>query len=331
MSVATGRAVVETVFRSASRYSFSRLQLKYSGGEPLLRFPVLLELQQAAFFLAREAQLELDAVVLSNGTLLTSAIVAAMLENHLRLMISMDCLDSSTDQLRMYADGRSSTDDVKRAVELAVGDGLIPHISVTVSGRNARTIPQFVDWLLAKHLPFNLNFYRENDFSLTETDLRLQEDEIIDSLLGAFAVIRANLPQRKLFSALVDRSNLAAPHRYPCGVGQNYLVFNPQGAISKCHMAQNEQAADLSAVDPLCSVREDSRGVQNPAVEDKAGCQECEWSYACAGGCPLLTYRKTGSFSRPSPNCGIYRAVFPEVLRLEGLRLLKYGSDTAIA
>jgi len=53
----------------------------------------------------------------------------------------------------------------------------------------------------------------------------------------------------------------------------------------------------------------------------------CGW---CAGGCPLATYRATGRYDVKSPNCNIYRALFPEALRLEGLRLLKYQDDPEV-
>ena len=37
-------------------------------------------------------------------------------------------------------------------------------------------------------------------------------------------------------------------------------------------------------------------------------------------GLPLVTYRATGRYGVKSPNCSIYKALFPEVLRLEQLR-----------
>ena len=54
------------------------------------------------------------------------------------------------------------------------------------------------------------------------------------------------------------------------------------------------------------------------------GCRDCEWKYWCAGGCPLTTYRATGRYDVKSPNCNIYKAIYPQAMRLEGLRLLKY-------
>ena len=45
---------------------------------------------------------------------------------------------------------------------------------------------------------------------------------------------------------------------------------------------------------------------------------------------PLLTYRATGRFDVKSPNCNIYKALFPGVLHLEALRLLRYEEPIAL-
>jgi len=64
---------------------------------------------------------------------------------------------------------------------------LIPDISITVSGRNAEGLPEIIDWVLARDLPFSLNFYRQNDFSVSHTNLKLKEEKIIDGILAAFS------------------------------------------------------------------------------------------------------------------------------------------------
>lgn len=63
--------------------------------------------------------------------------------------------------------------------------------------------------------------------------------------------------------------------------------------------------------------------LRNLSVESKEGCRHCEFRYRCSGGCPLETYRSTGRWDVQSPNCRIYKTLYPHALRLEGLRLLK--------
>ncbi len=148
-------------------------------------------------------------------------------------------------------------------------------------------------------------------------------------MMAAFAVIEQSLPSRSLLTSLVDRANLAVPHMKTCSVGDSYLVFNQHGQVAKCQMKMGSPIADVNTENLLEVVRSDKSGIQNISVEEKKGCRDCEWKYWCAGGCPLETYRATGRYDVKSPNCNIYKTIFPEVLRLEGLRLLKGAGELA--
>lgn len=330
MAPETGRAAIEAIFRSATANGFRQVKLKYAGGEPLLRFPLILELHQYAQTLAARHAFELEGVVLSNGTLLTAEKVEALKSSGVRLMISMDGLGQYHDSHRPYAGGRGSFKDVAEAVEIALAHGLTPNISVTVSSRTAEGLPHIMAWILERDLPFSLNFYRENDLSASHEDMRLDEQKIITGMLAAFKVIEDNLPRRPFLGGIIDRANLSVSHTHTCGVGQNYLVFDQNGHVAKCQMHIRKPVTDVHVADPLKVIRADRVGIQNISVEEKEGCKTCEWKHWCAGGCPLTTYRATGRYDIKSPNCAIYKALFPEALRLEGLRLLKYQNDPEV-
>lgn len=330
MSPETGRAAIGATFRSAVANGFKQVKLKYAGGEPLLHFPLILELHRYAQSLAEEHGLGLEGVVLSNGTLLTAEMAETLKSLGLRLMISLDGLGQYHDAHRPYAGGRGSFADVAEAVDLAVANGLTPNISVTVSSRTAERLPEVMAWILERELPFSLNFYRENEFSASHEDMRLDEEKIINGMLAAFKVIEANLPRRPFLGGIIDRANLSAAHTHTCGAGQNYLVFDQNGQIAKCQMHIRKPVTDVHAEDPLTLIRADKIGIQNLPVMEKEGCKTCEWKHWCAGGCPLATHRATGRYDVKSPNCNIYKALFPEALRLEGLRLLKYQDDPQV-
>jgi uncharacterized protein len=329
MSPETARAAIDATFRAATRNHYRRVKLKFAGGEPLLRFTEVVDWYDYARQQADHYNLAMDGVVLSNGTLLTNDMIDTMLAHRLRLMISLDGLGQVHNQHRVYASGRGSADDVQHAIERALAHNLVPDISVTISSRTAHGLPPLMAWLVAHKLPFSLNFYRENDFSAAQQDLRLEDDKIIRGMLAAFEVIEAEMPQQSLLASLVDKANLAAPHLRPCSVGHSYLVFEPHGNLARCQMQISQTIGDVSAPDPLSLIRDNKRGLQNPPVQSKAGCEACEWRFWCAGGCPLETFRVTGRYDVRSPNCRIYQTLFPAVLRLEGLRLLKYNTSPA--
>jgi uncharacterized protein len=330
MSIGTGKAVIESTVQTALIHGFKKVKLKYAGGEPLLRFPLLAELHDFARNLAEEHGLDLDGVVLSNGTLFDSEIASSMQSLGLRLMISVDGLGEHHDSHRPFADRRPSSVCVMNAVRFSLDAGFKPDISITVSSRNVHGLPEVLAWALEMNLHFSINFYRENDQSITHKGLALNDDKVIASLLSAYKVIEANLPRHNFLASLTDRANLSVPHVHTCGVGQNYLVFDTQGHVSKCQMRMDAPVSSAWAADPLGDVRADLGGVRNVSVEEKEGCRDCQWKYWCAGGCPLETFRATGRYDVKSPNCNIYKALFPEALRLEGLRLLKYQDDPEV-
>jgi uncharacterized protein len=330
MPLETGRAVIDATFRSVLVDGFKQVKLKFAGGEPLLRFPLIVDLHRYAQSLAAKHGLCLEGVVLSNGTLLTAEMVETLKALGLRLMISLDGLGAYHDAHRRYAGGRGSFKDVSEAVDLALANGLMPNISVTVSNRTAEGLPEIVAWILERNLPFSLNFYRENELSASHEDMRLDEQKIVNGMLATFKVIENNLPRSPFLGGIIDRANLSVSHTHTCGVGQNYLVFDQNGQIAKCQMHIRKPITDLHVADPLAVIRADQSGIQNLSVEEKEGCKTCDWKHWCAGGCPLATYRATGRYDIKSPNCSIYKALFPEALRLEGLRLLKYQDDPEV-
>ncbi len=324
MSIDIGKVAIESTFCSASVNHYRRVKLKYAGGEALLCLPLIKDLHLYAQSLSKEKDIILDGVVLSNGTLITPEIIKMLQILNLRLMISLDGLSNFHNIQRTYPGGKGSFSDVERGIKIALQNGLIPDISITVTGRNAEGLPDLIEWILEHNLPFSLNFYRENELSASYEDLQLEESRLIQGMLAAFKVIELNLPNRSLLGSLVDRANLASPHKRTCGVGQSYLVFDYQGQIAKCQMQLHKIVSPVDTQDPLTVVRQDKAGIQNLSVEEKEGCRTCEWKYWCTGGCPLATFKATGRYDIQSPNCNIYKALYPEAVRLEGLRLLKY-------
>lgn len=338
MDEATGLAAVDAVFRSAVCNGYRAVKLKYAGGEPTLNFGLVRTLHEHAVGLAEQHGLALQEVLLSNGVALTEAMLDYLEQAGIRLMLSLDGLGPGHDAQRPRADGMPSSGTVVAAVELALARGLIPHISVTVSPANAATLADTVRFLLERDLPFNLNFVREKyDFQTLMVCPGLArpgrganpsglEAQLVSGLLAACAVIEEKLPRRRLIDGLLDRSSFAGAHAYPCAAGRDYLAIDPRGRVARCHMTLDRPAGDVWAEDPLQIVRRSDAEPRWIPVERREGCRTCAWRYLCGGGCPLMADQGEGR----SPYCNIYRALFPELLRLEGLRILKWGG-TAVA
>jgi uncharacterized protein len=325
MSAQVGYRAVDAVLAAAVRHDLPAVRLKFAGGEPTLNMPLVLKLKDYARRRAEELGLVLQTVLLSNGVGLGNQLLATLLARNIGLAVSLDGLDGSHDVQRPMSSGSGSARSVQRTVARAQALGLCPDVTITVTGRSVDSLPETVDWLLERGLPFALNFVRGHDHITPETGLEIDDDQLIAGVRRAFSAIEANLPSYRLIGSLLDRVQMGTPHHYPCAAAHSYLVIDHQGRVAQCQMALDNPVTNIWAADPLAEVRNAPSGIPGLSVDEKDTCSSCEWRYWCAGGCPLECYRAHGRFDAPSPFCDVYRALMPDLVRLEGLRLLRYA------
>jgi uncharacterized protein len=325
MDEPVGRAAVESVIASAVANGFRTVKLKYAGGEASLNHRLVVSLHEYATELAAAAGLKLEATLLSNGVRLPQHLVRTCKDAGIRVMISLDGIGDRHDAQRPFANGKPSFHLVEQTIAELIEMGCAPHLSVTVTGRNAEGLPDVVRFALERDLTFSINLFRDNECAATFPDLQYEEEQIIGSLRAAFEVIEGSLPRWSVLGSVLDRGQLLQPRQRSCGVGQDYLVIDQRGRVAKCHMEIERTIGDVFTSDPLMLVRQDQTTALNLLVEEKEGCRDCTWRYWCSGGCSVATFRATGRYDVKSPNCNIYKAVYPDALRLEGLRLLRYA------
>jgi uncharacterized protein len=322
MSLETGLKAVDAVLATAQRHGFTGIKLKYAGGEAALHYRLVMQLHEYAAERARVLGLNLRAVVLSNGTVMPGAFADWLAATGVRLMLSVDGLGDDHDAQRPWKGGGDGAFAAleRNLTKRLLPRGVRPDICITVTGRTAHTAHQAVAWAIDHDLPFSLNFYRENEQSANHRQLRYEEQQLIEGLLQAYAVVEQALPRRPFLDGLLDRVQAQA-HGHTCGVGQNYVVISHTGAVAQCQM-EMQQAQPFTHDSDLIELVA-AGAIHNVSVDDKEGCKDCTWRYRCAGGCPLVTLRATGRTDVKSPNCNIYKALLPAALRLEGLRVLK--------
>lgn len=313
---------VDQLFETAVKRGYSKVKLKYAGGEPLLKFDMLQSIHAYAKKISEQKNIGFEDVVLTNGILLTPEKIEIIKSLGMRLMISLDGVGENHDAHRKFVNGAPTFEKVERAILNSLAADIKPMISITISGRNLPGLPSVVEYLLKKNLPFAFNFYRENDCSQSSQDLGFSNEQAVHYLSQTLDVIAAQFPEYSLLGSLADRASFIAPHQHVCGAGLDYLVVHPSGKIAKCQMDMQNFVTDIHAPDPLADLRNDETGVQNLPVQQKNECKDCQWQNWCAGGCPIVTYRSTGRYDVRSPYCEIYKYFYPNLLKLEAARLV---------
>ena len=314
MSKETAKAAVAKLIETASRHSYSTLRIKYAGGEPLLNFSVLLAVHDAAKRLAKASGLKLEEVILTNGVLWDEEKLDFVAGEGLSLGLSLDGDEASHNRMRILPDGRGTFREVIHTLDGALRRGITLSLSITVTAWNLDGVKDAVTIAMERGLPFNLNFVRaRNPRSWVP-----QAEPLADALRSAFDIMEQHLASYpRPLTHVLDRSRFDFPHVRPCAAGRDYLAIRPDGGVAACQMEVEHPLSTIAAEDPLREVRLGSREHFEPTVDDLPECSQCPWRYVCAGGCPLL--RGTDIHRQ---YCSVYRQFYPELVRLEGLRLL---------
>jgi len=326
MTEETGRAAVEAVFRSAVDHGFKGVKLKYAGGEASLNHKLVLLLHDYAVELAKKHGVQLYATLLSNGTALPKWLIQSLKARDIKVMVSLDGIGEMHDAVRKTKSGQPTFRIVERTIGRLLELGHAPHLSITITARNAPGLADVVQWALERDLSFSLNLFRDNDCAASFSDLQFEEQAMIEALLAGFQVIEEIMPAWSVLGLILDRGQLLQPRQRACGVGEDYVVIDQKGGVASCHMEIEKTLGDVFRDDPLELVRHSPLRTLNIISDEKEGCRDCPWRYWCTGGCSVATFRATGRFDIKSPNCHIYKAIYPAALRLEGLRLLKYAT-----
>jgi uncharacterized protein len=327
MTAATGYAAIDATMRAAHQGGYQEVVVKYAGGEPTLVMDAITEIHTYAMTQAATAGFRLRGTVLSNGVGLTPAKVKRLKELGLNLTISLDGLGAEHDEQRPTRAGKGSSQLVTQGIENAIAGDINPAISITVTDSSSEGLVELVEWILEHELFLNIHFYRSHQsVPINKNSPRwdVQEERIIARMRQVFSMIEQHLPHYSLLQGLVDYANLGYAHQTPCSAGKDYLVYNHQGQLAICQMLMDHPVGDVHTENPLNAIRTADIPIRNIPVDERGECASCEWRYWCAGGCPVQTFRALGHNKVKSPNCHIYKALYPEVIRLEALRLMQY-------
>ena len=326
MDEATAVDTVDALVRSAIEHGFTALRLKYAGGEASLNAGVLMALHDHARTRCADVGLALSAVLLSNGVAISERLARQLVDREIAVMVSLDGIGAAHDGQRPTVGGRPSFAMVERSIDRLRAAGASPHLSITITGRNVADVAPVVRFALQRELTFSFNFFRDNTCSAGVADLQFEEQAMIDGLQAAFTVVEEMLPPWSVLGSVLDRGQLLQPRQKACGVGDDYVVVDQHGQIAQCHMELGVGLGDVRRVDPVRAVRAESAPIRNLLVDAKAGCRDCTWRHWCSGGCAVATFAATGRFDVRSPNCRIYKTIYPEAVRLEGKRLLAFAA-----
>jgi uncharacterized protein len=323
MELETGLKAIQRLFDLAGQDGYRQVKVKYAGGEPTLNWGLVLALHQKGMELHTQTGIQFEEILVTNATALSRSRLQFMQDSNIHLSVSLDGFGDGHDRQRPMVNGGKSFKRVLKSLQLALEMDISPFLTMTLTSLNLSDLPAVTNFAIENNLYLNMNFYRPHQLN---DPLAPEHEALIESVLKAFDVIKANPPKYRLIDGLMDRSNFGFGHQHTCGAGLNYLSVDTDGRVLPCHMLTGQNNDELSQL--LETVHPAFGAFENPRVDARVGCATCEWRYWCTGGCPILTHTTQGTVNAPSPYCDVYKALYPELLRLESARLLKYGDGS---
>lgn len=330
MSFETGQRILIELFDSAAKQGMTELSLKFAGGEALLEWELVEKLNSWAREEAFRRHLNIESIILSNGTTITAQVAQRLKEAGFQVAISLDGLGEANDKQRPFVNGRGSARYVERGMRLLEEYQVPFNVSVVLTALNLKSLPELIRFLLKREqpIPFTLSFFRDNP--LAQDGLAVDNPELIAGLRATYATIDEIMqevapPGFSFLDTLLDRVQLSRPHQHACGAGVNYVVVKHTGEIATCQMLLHQPVGKSGKSGDLLELVR-AKGPNPLPSFQKEGCSSCQWRYVCAGGCPIVTLRTSGRYDTRSPYCDTYYSLIPEVLRLEGLRLLRLNN-----
>ena len=349
------RSILGSVEATAASGRWRRIHARYAGGEPMLQFEALKRVHLAAVKRCAEHDVRFSGAVLTNGTVVPEGAPQWLLEHGLGLSVSVDGLGALQDEMRPRRGGGGSFDLLRRGLDRWCEAGLRPYVLITVGSSNLAGLPALTSWLLDRGLAFRYSLVRDLEWGGGGLDDRVGAGrcgEMRDDHLAATPLSGAALDEvRKVFhecydlieasvAARVDRLepvspsfrathqfcdlSLWRPIRKACGAGETYAALGDRGALSPCQAALHDADAGRLRPDVAIDAQLETTRPFGTFRRERGNdeCGRCRHRSSCAGGCPLLLYRRDGHIDGRSPYCEVFRAVIPRILRIAALETL---------
>ncbi len=343
---------LEAIEATARSGDVDRVHVRFAGGEPMLQFAQMQQFFADATARCQPHGVKFSAAVLTNGTLVPEGATDWLLANDVSVSVSIDGIGAVQDAMRPVKGGGASFARLEAGLDTFLAAGIRPYILITVGESNIDGLAELTDWLLARDLSFRYSLVRDLEWGASAlddrhgaADAKMHQAEPQTLLTGEpLARVQQALAQAydRIEQHLVatyaagrrPRSSFRQSHRFcdlelwrpieqACGAGRSYVAIAETGAVSPCQAALHHTGTQpIRAESLLVQARAQTQFQPFARKALNAECARCQFKASCAGGCPLLLYRREGHVDGRSPYCEVFRAVIPRILRISALEMM---------
>ncbi|MBF4376200.1 radical SAM/SPASM domain-containing protein, partial [Vibrio anguillarum] len=278
------------------------VHLKLAGGEPLMVFSAWKDEVQWLRTQLECIGINLELRIITNLTRLTNEMICFFKHHSVIISVSVDGLGDTHDQHRKHKNGAGSFAVVMTNIERLHERGISPSVMITVAGDNYLGVPALVEYLIERDMTFRISDAKGGYLTPAQFE---QTMDTVNALLDKAVDKGYPVSRRVIFSDL--RTHEAAST--PCSMGSHAAAIYLDGSVYFCHteFQKGQPLGHLSGEQNLLSIIRSGRQKHFGLSDD---CQQCQYRFVCAGGCPL--YRVNGKSSM----CNVYKKIISQVFNI---------------
>lgn len=308
------------------------LAFEFAGGEPFLKFELMKRLVDR---IRRHSGAEGRKVFLSiqtNATLMTPERVDWLLDNDIRVGISLDGGAQAQNRGRPMVNGKPSFSALLRGIELLKAGG-VSFGGLVVLNRMNIDDPHGLATFMLGH---EINGFRINpiaflgDARKNWREVGLGQDEIItffqEFLRGIVVrgdvILEDNLHSMCRF--LTSKQRRTRCMRAECGAGDSFQSIAANGDIYPCGRATQSPGLRLGnifekGIESLSAPARNSARIAEIRARrprDFDDCAVCPYRQLCQSGCSAQAWETYGTVRHKTPECAFYKTLYPWLMHL---------------
>ena len=271
------------------------------GGEPTLNKEVILEVLIHIDKLKKDEMLPetISITINTNGILLDKQIINQCKKTGVVIAFSIDGPKEIHDQMRVYASGRGTYDEVIQSYKIAQQSKAKTGVCVTIDRHNLSHMEEIVQWLAkdldVKGMGFNILIDNMEASGDEEYYARTVSRELIKSFKVARKIgIYEDRMMRRVKNFIDKR-----PVFSDCGGCGLQVVISPDGKIGVCQAFCGKKKFFIEA--PFENFEPEAHPFwkqwrkRSPLSNEL--CKSCIALGNCGGGCPYNAYQKKGDIN----------------------------------
>ena len=285
------------------------LSLSWFGGEPLLAFNRIIDIQKKINYLSKEKSFSVSSSIITNGYLMTKDVSAELLNIGIHsVQITIDGTRDMHNKSRVLLDGGGTYDRIKKNILEAPSD-LEISIRINISRKNIGDVYEFVrniqeEGFFRKN--FHIHFSPVRDFSISKTTAS-------DCMpIEEFAKHEVALYKELINSGLKMIEKKIQPNLSNCGaISNNSILIEPDGSLQRCWNNVGEKGKSIGSIFQKYPEKLEKNSVRSLEVErefemrnlewtlwdpfEHQKCIECKLLPLCMAGCPYYSINKKES------------------------------------